>query len=357
MDRNHLSDEDLALLVDSGYESARMEDGFRRELQRKTRRIAAAKGYRARRWRLQVLYGVGVAAVLLAMALCVRMLQPMQGPSMKVMTARGVAENERGHALRVGDRLRPGHMIRTGRDGKLTFATKSGSELFLQANSEVLFSTESSVTLRKGRLYCINRLHEFKVIETPAGKVRLLGTTVDVAVLKDSRVVVTVVDGKVEIANRLGKALVNAGKRSVLMASAVPNTGTAVYDVGKTAWCPERYNILSDGGKIVYTVERPGSLLTEIWVMDADGSNKRLVKSYVSYHEETRLGSWLSGTEKVLIRVSAPGWPVIVKHGASRMVPECDRLRSAKQSLLLHPATDWTSRVTAGFPTQGPNIR
>jgi WD40 repeat protein len=203
------------------------------------------------------------------------------------------ATDEAGRLLHAGERLRVGASINTGAGGRITFVTPKGSELHLDANSKVTFTSNTVAMLSRGRLYCTNRDKEIARIDTPAGHVRLLGTVVDAAVVGKDQVAVTVVEGKVQLSNGHGSALVGAGNRSILLADSAPGTGTPVDTLKETAWYHGRNDVQSDFGDIAYAFPRADGLLTEIWNVKADGTNAHRVGSFMGWSYD--LGPWLPG--------------------------------------------------------------
>jgi hypothetical protein len=212
-----------------------------------------------------------------------------------------------GRALAVGDRLPAGSVLRTGTGGRLTVVTRHGSEFTLDAKSELALSADGrSGTLQRGRVYCRNRQHEFAMIATAAGRIELLGTVVDAAVKDAHEVAVTVVEGKVRLANAHGQAVVHAGRRALLVAQLAPDDGELVNTAAETAWYDGRGSILSDFGEVAYSVQRADGLLMEAWAMNADGSGKHRLRSYVgSYSWADR---WLPGERRLWLQVASPIW-------------------------------------------------
>ena len=92
---------------------------------------------------------------------------------------------------------------------------------------------------------------------------------------------VTVVDGKVRLSNSLGNAILESGKRSLLVASRPPEEGASVDTALETAWYDGRGKVVSDSGEIAYDVYRPGSRVVEIWAMNSDGTGKHRIKSFI----------------------------------------------------------------------------
>ena len=91
----------------------------------------------------------------------------------------------------------------------------------------------------------------------------------------------TVVDGTVRLGNDHGEAVVAAGRRSLLVSSLAPEEGTAVDTASTTSWYSGKLDIVSDYGEIAYDLIRESGRVLEVWAMNADGSDKHLVKRYV----------------------------------------------------------------------------
>jgi len=188
----------------------------------------------------------------------------------------------------------------------VTLVARHASQLDLDSESELTVSPSGVLTLQRGRLFCSNRDAEIRRIRTSAGEIELLGTVVDAAVLKMDTVAVTVVRGRVELANSRGRALVDAGRRSVLSANLSPQAGAPVNTFAETAWCDRRGDVTSDFGDITYTVEREKNLVTEVWAVKADGTGKRRVRSFIG--EVRGIGPWLPGQQWLLIETFSPGF-------------------------------------------------
>ena len=141
------------------------------------------------------------------------------------------------------------------------------------------------------------------MIHTSAGRIELLGTTIDAAVKANGSVAVTVVEGKVRLANARGNALVSAGRQAVLLAKLPPAAGMPVNTAEATAWYDGQYDILSADGEIAYIVSRgeigKNNHLSEVWAMHADGSGKHRVASYIA--SWSLPGAWLTDQSSLLI--------------------------------------------------------
>jgi len=150
-------------------------------------------------------------------------------PVLTVTAVQSHAVGRFGLALQVGDRLPAGTVVRTGKHGRLTLLTREGSEFTLNEKSEFALSPDGvSGALRRGEVYCRSRLHEIRRIATPAGEIHLLGTALDAALTQPDTVAVTVVEGKVRLANSHGEAIVEAGRKAVLTTAQAPAGGVPV---------------------------------------------------------------------------------------------------------------------------------
>jgi Tol biopolymer transport system component len=217
------------------------------------------------------------------------------------------ASDGAGLPLRVGDRLPAGAAVRTGRGGRVTLVARHGSEFTLAGGGELtLAANRRSAELCKGRLYCRNRNHEFAAITTVAGTIGLLGTVVDASVQDDGTVAVTVVQGRVRLANAYGQVVVASGRRAILAAAEAPGEGEAVNVTAETAWYDSRDRIASSSGQLAYAVHRQkDGLIAELWTMDENGGHRQLIKSYLG--GMYRVGLWLQGQQKILVTgVSEP---------------------------------------------------
>lgn len=294
-------------------EQARVSDEFRRELLNKTTEIVGSHNSHHLSWRLIWLPGSMAAAVLTTFLVIqyfsgVLPVKPAWAAQFLAVTSiRGRVTLASGNALKLGDRVSIGTIIRTGRDGRVTLVTRRGSLLHLNSNSELTVGAGGNIDVAQGRLYCSNKMHELKQIDTPGGKVKLLGTVVDTEIIRKDAAAVTVVEGKVELSNDHGDAVVDAGKRAVLSAADAPKQGLPVNTTAETAWYDGRNKIASDTGEIVYVVRRAakphltqGAMLYEIWAMKADGSGKHRIITYAGQFWAD-LAGWCPGSQWVVI--------------------------------------------------------
>ncbi|MHC4917023.1 MAG: FecR domain-containing protein, partial [Planctomycetota bacterium] len=220
-----------------------------------------------------------------------------------VVTVRQPVTDGTGHALEIGDRLDAGDTVRTGDGGRVTLVTRRGSEYTLNVNTELhLDRGGTSAELRTGEVYCRSRDREIQKIETAAGRIHLLGTALDAATHDRDAVAVTVVEGQVRLTNAYGEAVIQAGHKALLVASLPPEGGVATNTFDDIAWYSGRRDILSDFGDIVYTVNRQEAeyLVSEVWAMNADGTGKRHVKSYLAYLPKA--GPWFPQDQWLLIQ-------------------------------------------------------
>jgi Tol biopolymer transport system component/tetratricopeptide (TPR) repeat protein len=232
--------------------------------------------------------------------------RPVPEPLVAVVAARPPVTDGAGRTIKIGERLSVGATVRTGNAGRIRLVTRHGSEFALNANSELSLVSANAARLRCGELYCRSRRGEIDRIETLAGRIHLLGTALDAACVNSHKVAVTVVSGRVRLTNEHGESMVTAGKRALMTASRPPEPGSAVDAQAAVAWYDGRGDVLSDFGEIAYTIARADDLIREIWAMDADGSNKRRVKTYLGYGDTP--GPWLPGQQWLLVRSGSLLW-------------------------------------------------
>ena len=269
---------------------------------------------------------------------------PKLGQPIVVVTfARQPVENSSGKALRVGDRVCSGDIVRTGRTGQVTLVTRKGSELVLGPNGSLIVPSNGVARIDSGRMYCSNREKEIARIDTPAGHVRLLGTVVDTTVLRKDTVAVTVVEGKVQLSNRHGSSLVDAGKRSMLVASRRPQVGRAVDIYRETAWYHGRGDYQSDFGDIAYVRRGKDHVTTEIWTMKADGSCKHRVRSLLG-QPAPQTEQWLPGERWLGVSLDSLPWSTTPSK-LPRNVSDSYRPIMPDRMLLLNAATGQTTPV------------
>lgn len=199
--------------------------------------------------------------------------------------------NKNGHRLNIGDRFPAGSVIKTNDHVNASLLLRQGSELQIAPNTRLAFISAHEIQLQSGRFYCVNRNKEISQIKTPAGNIRLLGTTVDTNVLKKNMVAVTVVEGTVRLSNHLGDALVDTGKRSILSTKEKPKSGTVINTFAETNWYQGKGDYESNSGEIAYFV-MPNKLITEVWVVKSDGTNAHRVSTLIG--SGFNLGPWIS---------------------------------------------------------------
>ncbi|MDO8684501.1 MAG: FecR domain-containing protein [Armatimonadota bacterium] len=212
-------------------------------------------------------------------------------PILAVIQVTQPVKDASGRQIKAGDRIANNAVIKTGDGGRVVMVTRRGAEVALDSKSALSMGLNGVARLRSGRLYCANRQGEIKRINTSAGRIQLLGTTLSAAILNKNTVAVTVVEGKVELANSKGKAVVDAGSKALMMVYQAPEHGKQINTLVDTAWYDGRGDIQSNFGDIAYTVSID-NLVTEIWTMKADGSGRRRLKSYLGYTYS--MGSWLT---------------------------------------------------------------
>ena len=322
MDDSHNSHEtDVARLLGDHHEGIEMDESFRNRLLQGTRNVVAARTGRRFR-RALALAAAAAAAGLAALMLwgppgarltglrsrSLPVIQSQPSP-MKVIALHQPVSDASARPLQLGDILPPGSLVRTGDGGRVTLATRRGSEFTLNANTEFALAPEAtSVTLGAGQVYCRSRGREIAQISTSAGDIHLLGTVLDAAVEDEESVAVTVVEGQVRLTNDHGEALVDAGRRSLLIADLPPEQGMPVNTFAQTAWYDGRGHVVSDFGDIAYPVRREGAqgLATEVWAMKADGSRKHHVKTYLGWARAP--GPWLPGQQWLLVDAHSALW-------------------------------------------------
>jgi hypothetical protein len=247
--------------------------------------------------------GMGKGAAVLAAVPAIATNAKKSVSDLVVMSKQSEATDGNGKALKVGDHLVGAFTVRTGKIGRIALISKNGSQIYLASQTRLIIRGDGSTEIKSGRIYCVNRRGDFKAIRTPAANLKLLGTTVDTAVLDSTKAAVTVVEGKVQATNSHGSSIVDAGKRAVLMADASPAAGESVNTTLETAWYDGRGKVISSTGQIAYIIRRQNSQLSEIWAMNADGSGKHLVKSYLGYIMNTQ---WFG--DKLMINMGSLLW-------------------------------------------------
>lgn len=170
-------------------------------------------------------------------------------PLLVVIAAQQPATDKTGHKLVIGDKILDGATLQTGKGGRLNLITRRGSEIALNSNSEIsLVAGSLSARLTKGEIYCRSRQKEIEQITTPAGNIKLLGTIVNTQIKDKKTVAVTVLEGKVRLENAHGEAVVDSGKKSLLVAQLAPETGKTVNLATEIDWydkCRLRFIVLN----------------------------------------------------------------------------------------------------------------
>lgn len=290
------------------YEPVEMSDDFRRDLLVRTSGIVSAR----RRVRF-FSWAAGLGGAVAAVALLLLAWGPNVGlieniPALRIVgrpsgqmlvTDSHSLKVESGKSLKVGDVVKVGTAVETDETGEAKLITRGGSQIYLDSDTKIEFSSRRVAKITKGRMLCKNSDKEIEKIDTPAGQIRLLGTIVDTNVTGGDRVEVTVVEGKVELSNGLGKTVVEAGRKSVLVASAAPGPGVSVKASRVTDWYQGKGYTESDFGDVVYTVKR-NDYISEVWVANKDGSGKRRVKSFFGM---LNVGPWLHGEKLINVEV------------------------------------------------------
>ncbi len=302
----------IARLLAGAYQEVAMQTSYLDALLSRTTPVVARRACRAvRRW----VTGLAVGVALLAVAAGawhlvgdrnapVRHAAP---PLLAVIAARGSVVDAQGEPIAVGDKLPVGVSVRTGPEARATLITRRGTEFTLGSESALVLEGAHVAALTAGRLYCRARGGEVSRIDTAAGRIDLLGTTLDAHVQNETSVAVTVLEGKVRLANSHGEAEVTSGRRALLVAALPPGKGEVVNRASATDWYYGRTDIESDFGDVAYVVrrERAQGLATEVWAMDPDGSNKRRLKTYLGSGRAP--GPWLPGQRWLLYRADGLG--------------------------------------------------
>jgi Tol biopolymer transport system component len=317
MDNLGLSDDsDVLRLLKGNTEDAFLPPVFRQRVLEASRRLVLGRP-RLQLRRRRLVFALGIAGALLAAFAAWGPRQPTRAglrsaalmgarwakPFVTVAAVQPPATGRYGIGLVVGDRLPAGAPVLTGKEGRVTLLTRRGSEFTLNENTRLsLGGDRASGALRRGEIYCRSRLHEIKRIATAAGDIHLLGTALDAAVRNADTVTVTVVQGKVRLANRHGEATVEAGRQAVLTVAQAPAGGVPVSTSAATAWYDGRNRIMSDFGRIAFMVQRKSEYLfaNEVWTMRADGTDKRLVKAYLGC--TAYLGPWLPDSQWLFVQ-------------------------------------------------------
>ncbi|MHB0997947.1 MAG: FecR domain-containing protein [Armatimonadota bacterium] len=321
-------DIELSKLMKEHSEESKMSDTFKSELLNQMHKaIDNQKGKNSKRLFKRSIIGTALAACLYFLALQFHIPQMIFGTDQKpfvwngpvyavspvksVQTAEylavtsvyGKVVDASGNPINIGDHLSARTELCTGKDGRVTVVTPKGTQFHLDSNTRLQINGSNGKIVR-GRMYCSNRIGEIKSIDTPGGHIKLLGTVINAAVLSKYSSAITVVKGKVQLSNAHGMALVESGKRSVLMANNEPLQGNTANIAIETAWYDGRNRIVSDTGKIVYQISLPGNVspaLTQIWAMNADGTGKHLVKTYTGWVSARDIKFWMPGSQWILI--------------------------------------------------------
>ncbi|MGH7493426.1 MAG: FecR family protein [bacterium] len=171
-----------------------------------------------------------------------------------------------------GTRLNSGNVLRTGEESSAAMVfTDDKSILKVRANSKVNIAGEreessilKTIKLEFGQLWAkVTRSSTPFRIETPSGVAAVKGTVF--YVLSDAKggTIVFCLEGAIELANKLGKVLVNAGQTGTMNDKSPPTSRPSnPNEVPK--WGDEQ----GEGGSF------------EIEFQDADGQKKRLKLEY-----------------------------------------------------------------------------
>ena len=314
-------DIDIGRFVEEHCNRAALDDNFRRAVLGRTRRLVAGR----RRRYLPAFRLVPAAAALAVVAfLAVNLLGRNMGAHglLAVTSIHGRVTLASGRTLRLGDRVTAGSVVHTSEDARVTLVTRKGSLFHLDSNSVLTVSAEGSAEVSRGRLYCRSRTHEIAGIIAPGGQVRLLGTVVNAEILKPDTTAVTVVEGRVELRNEHGESVVDQGNRALLASSEAPDAGVPTNTIAETAWYDGRNKIVSDSGQIIYTIRRMAEKghedpeWLEVWAMNADGSGKHRIASYIG-KVRTQLVSWWAGAPwAIAVDTTVIRQPIDAKSGS-----------------------------------------
>lgn len=280
---------DPFVLLKKDFEAIEMKVEFERELMNRTGNIVSS-GRRRPVWKWAA--ALAGAAVLIILAV---LLWKPNGGAFKdgfYFTAVDKAEigflvieskllkEKNGNLLNAGDVVQIGSALETDKTGGAKLITRGGSQIYMDSDTEIVFSSEKVARISRGRILCKNSQKEIEQIDTPAGRIKLLGTVVDTNVISDEEVEVAVLEGSVELSNAQGRTVVEAGKKAVMMASNSPGPGSSFDEKLEGAWYREKEGTGYEPGDIAYMVRRNDNI-SELWIMKPDGSGKRRVKSFV----------------------------------------------------------------------------
>jgi hypothetical protein len=162
---------------------------------------------------------LSLASIAACLALAVGIFPRTPKPGIVVESAAGrVLRRSSGAPLRPGDTLTPGEGLRTdGPDSAATVAWPDGTRLELDADSRVERIEAHRIFLSRGALSARVAPRDVPLVfETPQGEARVLGTTLRLSSHPKEGTRLEVEEGKVELKNEAGRAvLVETGRFAV----------------------------------------------------------------------------------------------------------------------------------------------
>jgi tetratricopeptide (TPR) repeat protein len=143
--------------------------------------------------------------------------------------------------LAVGHGLDAGESLRTTKGTRGRLALKDGSLLLLNQKTELRLIGERELSVAAGELLARVKRVSGKplAIETPAGKVRVTGTKLNLQVGKDKTTTVDVTRGSVEVEGAGARVQVGAGERAVLRPGKRPRVSLSQDLVRVVSWSRE----------------------------------------------------------------------------------------------------------------------
>lgn len=218
----------------------------------------------------------GALAMLLAGSLGLALAQPAAEVAV-VLKAKGKvevlrAQNRAAESARQGTRLHSGNQLRTGEESLAALVfTDDKSILKVRSNSKVAIkgarednSVVKSIALEFGQLWAkVTKSTAPFRIQTPSGVAAVKGTNFYCLMDENGKMIIICLEGAVELANALGKVLVNAGYTGTLLKNQAP-----AARLSRPEEIPTWGNDDSTGGSF------------EIEFEDASGQKKKLKVNY-----------------------------------------------------------------------------
>lgn len=218
----------------------------------------------------------GALAMLLADSLGLALAQPAAEVAV-VLKAKGKvevlrAQNRAAESARQGTRLHSGNQLRTGEESLAALVfTDDKSILKVRSNSKVAIkgarednSVVKSIALEFGQLWAkVTKSTTPFRIQTPSGVAAVKGTNFYCLMDENGKMIIICLEGAVELANALGKVLVNAGYTGTLLKNQAPAARPS-----RPEEIPTWGNDDSTGGSF------------EIEFEDASGQKKKLKVNY-----------------------------------------------------------------------------